>query len=103
MDSTREQHLNEAYVHLAESLDIPPSKYKEAVDRYRAVGEWLEAGEYLAASGEPEVYPQGSFRLGTVVRPLREGKEADYDIDLVCELKIAKTDVSPSDLKHLIC
>ena len=75
---------------VAADLDIPPGKYQDAVDRYQAVGRWLEGGRYPDCTDVPSIYPQGSFRLGTVVRPLRDGVEADYDIDLVCELPIAK-------------
>lgn len=75
---------------VAADLDVPPGKYQDAVDRYQAVGGWLEGGRYPDWTGVPSIYPQGSFRLGTVVRPLRDGIEADYDIDLVCELPIAK-------------
>ena len=49
--------------------------------------------------GEPSIYPQGSFRLGTVVRPIRGGVEADYDIDLVCELPIAKHQTGARSVK----
>lgn len=87
---------------LAEALDIPPSKYQQAVQRYRSVGEWLESGTYPGTVGLPAIYPQGSFRLGTVVRPIREGKESDYDIDLVCELRAAKHGTSPNSIKHLV-
>ena len=54
---------------VAEDIDIPPGRYKEAVDRYGAVGHWLEEGQYPGCAGSPDIYPQGSFRLGTVVRP----------------------------------
>lgn len=82
---------------IAEGLDIPPSKYKQAVERYTAVGNWLEAGNYPGATRTPMVFPQGSFRLGTVVRPIREGKETEYDIDLVC--CIATSTVNAQTLK----
>ncbi|WP_051676969.1 nucleotidyltransferase domain-containing protein [Maridesulfovibrio frigidus] len=72
---------------IARELDIPPSKYKQAVDSYSSVGEWLGDGEYGNCYDGPDVYPQGSFRMGTVVRPFKDGAEADYDIDLVFELK----------------
>lgn len=85
---------------VAEELDIPPSKYKQAVDRYTAVGNWLEAGDYPGVTRTPNIFPQGSFRLGTVVRPIREGKEADYDIDLVCCLASSTNDAQ--SLKHLV-
>ena len=64
---------------VASDIDIPPTKYQDAVDRYQAVGRWLEAGDYSGFSGQPSIYPQGSFRLGTVVRPIRHGIEASYD------------------------
>ena len=87
---------------VAEDIDIPPGKYREAVDRYEAVGRWLEQGVYPQSAGTPEIYPQGSFRLGTVVRPIRGGVEADYDIDLVCELFIAKGQTNASTVKRLV-
>ena len=87
---------------VAEDIDIPPGKYQQAVDRYEAVGRWLEGGDYPGSDGAPDIYPQGSFRLGTVVRPIRGGVEADYDIDLVCELAIAKDWTDPRTVKRLV-
>lgn len=88
--------------HVAEELDIPPSKYKEAVNRYTSAGKWLEEGDYPGTTATPYIYPQGSFRLGTVVRPLRSGVEADYDIDLVCELAARVSDTSPDAVKKCV-
>lgn len=85
---------------VAEELDIPPSKYKQAVERYTSVGKWLEGGDYAGVSQIPRVFPQGSFRLGTVVRPIQEGKESGYDIDLVC--CIATNSSKASWLKQVI-
>ena len=87
---------------LVESLDVPDSSYDIAAKRYRDLGEWLcddlksEASKYI-----PEVFPQGSFRLGTVVRPLR-GDE--YDLDLVCNLRrgITTGNISQYSLKTMI-
>ena len=87
---------------VAADLDIPPGKYQDAVDRYQAVGRWLEGGRYPGCTGVPSIYPQGSFRLGTVVRPLRDGIEADYDIDLVCELPIAKRRTDARSVKSMV-
>jgi hypothetical protein len=87
---------------VAEDLDIPPGKYQDAVDRYQSVGRWLEEGEYPDCSTEPDIYPQGSFRLGTVVRPIRGGVEASYDIDLVCELSIEKQRTDPCSVKTMV-
>lgn len=87
---------------VAQEIDIPPSKYQDAVDRYKSVGHWLQDAEYSGCSGEPNIYPQGSFRLGTVVRPVRGGLEADYDIDLVCELPIAKHWTDARSVKMMV-
>jgi hypothetical protein len=87
---------------VAEDIDIPPSKYQQAVSRYQAVGKWLEAGSYPGCSGEIAVYPQGSFRLGTVVRPVHGGKETDYDIDLVSELPIPIQTTDPKSVKAMV-
>ena len=87
---------------VAEDLDIPPGKYQDAVDRYQAVGGWLEEAQYPECTDLPSIYPQGSFRLGTVVRPLRDGIEADYDIDLVCELPIAKQWTDACSVKTMV-
>jgi len=88
--------------HVANEIDIPPGKYQDAVDRYKAVGRWLEEGEYPECPGDVSIYPQGSFRLGTVVRPIRNGIEASYDIDLVCEMPLRKPETTPKVLKAMV-
>lgn len=87
---------------VASEIDIPPGKYQEAVDRYKAVGRWLEEGTYPDCANEVSIYPQGSFRLGTVVRPIRDGVEACYDIDLVCEMPLNKASVTPQAVKSMV-
>jgi hypothetical protein len=87
---------------VASEIDIPPGKYQDAVDRYQAVGRRLEEGEYPGCSGELSIYPQGSFRLGTVVRPIRDGIEASYDIDLVCEMPLRKGQTTPQAVKSMV-
>ena len=84
MASETRFHYNQLLDRIARELDISPTDYKLAVQRYTAVGDWLQTGEYDGCEGVAHIYPQGSFNLGTVVRPIRDGKEASYDIDLVC-------------------
>jgi hypothetical protein len=85
---------------IVELLDIPPSYYEKAADRYRSLGEWLHRKESKVAALDPEVYLQGSFRYGTVTRPLM--KDEEYDLDLACQVKLGKGDVTQKELKHLI-
>lgn len=94
--------VNSILQDIAEELDIPPSKYQQAVERYTSVGKWLEGGHYPGLTGTPAIYPQGSFRLGTVVRPIRDGVETDYDIDLVCDLIMPKSQTNPRQVRHYV-
>jgi hypothetical protein len=87
---------------LAKSLDIPDSAYEAAANRYRDLGEWLhDKSKAKSAQYNPDVFPQGSFRLGTATKPW---KREDYDIDLSCNLKsgITREDCSQAELKQLI-
>jgi hypothetical protein len=102
MLSASEQVVSRFLHELAEQLTIPPSKYNEAVKRYQAVGNWLGTDSSLLHHYRPEVYPQGSFRLGTAVRPVRDGIEADYDVDLVCQLHRQKIVGHERDVKHSV-
>lgn len=91
---------------VAEELDIKPTDYQRAVRSYGAVGRWLQEGHgkgfYPGSKTEPRIYPQGSINLGTVVRPVREGKERDFDVDLVCELQVPHTLIAPAILKKQV-
>src|SRR5579859_3729896 len=92
--------MSEFLINLGEDLDIPNHLYEDAVLKYKDVGEWLAGDDSGLKNYSPEIYPQGSFRLGTVVRPIAPG--AEYDIDLVCHLHIEKENVTQSRLKEMI-
>ncbi len=82
-------------------LDVPRSYYDRAVQRYGSIGVWLHRQESKIAVFDPAVYSQGSFRLGTVIRPLLPRDE--YDLDIICELKArSKADITQKELKNLV-
>ena len=85
---------------IAEALDIPESHYELAIKRYESIGGWLERKESKVTHYSPLIYPQGSFLLGTVTRPISEKDE--YDLDLVSELNLLKNSVTQADLKKLV-
>jgi len=85
---------------IAQSLDISNTLFEDAEKKYRAVGSWLGEGDSPLAKFTPEIYPQGSFLLGTVIKPLSD--EDEYDIDLVFRLLILKDQISQKDLKNLV-
>src|SRR5213594_103213 len=66
---------------LADEIDVPNSKYDDAQQHYRAVGDWLAAEGSPLSTCDVSVSAQGSFALGTAIKP-PEG--CDYDVDAVC-------------------
>jgi hypothetical protein len=86
---------------LAEELSVPEGRYEQAERSYKALGEWLHRDASRVRQFDPKVYVQGSFRLGTTIRPLNETEE--YDVDSVCEFqKLNKTSLTQKQLKELL-
>ena len=85
---------------IAAALDISESHYTQIVKRYKSLSAWLERDESVVTRYNPEIYPQGSFSLGTVTKPISGAEE--YDIDLVSELGLQKTEISQEKLKQLV-
>lgn len=85
---------------VVQHLDIPRHHYEKARNRHLNLYEWLTRKESTVAAFDPYVRPQGSFRFGTVNRPLREDDE--YDLDNVCVLKgLGKTTLTQRQLKEM--
>ncbi len=79
----QDQHsdlLNE----LSLNLDITETEYNDIVRSYNAMGDWLSNDLSPLKAYAPQIQPQGSFMLGTMIRPVAE--DGDIDIDLVCKL-----------------
>lgn len=100
MSLTQPAGMGDLLSKIAEYLDIPDHLYEEAVLLYEDIGNHLDADDSPLHPNKPEIYPQGSFRLGTVVRPLFH--EDEYDIDLVCKLEIKKGSTTQADLKKRV-
>ena len=81
-------------------LDIPDSYFEKARARYHSIGNWLERSESAVAHLNPTIFPQGSFSLGTVTKPVTDKDE--YDIDLVCKLDGSKRTMTQKQLKGLV-
>ena len=93
-EETKNVVLNE----LAGCLDIPESAQKKAEARYKDLGDWFSRDDARCAAFDPHVYPQGSFRLGTVVRA------EEYDLDFGCRLRegVSKMTHTQEQLKTLV-
>lgn len=89
------EKINEIYEEIAEELNISDAIFDSANRSYKALGEYLNNNleDYKLV-----IFPQGSMRLGTLIKPIDNAD--DYDLDAVC--KVYHDFDSPEDLKNLI-
>lgn len=81
---------------LENKINISPEMEARAQQAYEEISDLLadKLSDY-----EPNIFPQGSFRLGTIIRPVAGD---DYDLDFVCLINIPKAKISPSELKGML-
>jgi len=86
---------------IVREISIPQTYDEKARGRYRSIGEWLDRPDSKVHHLKPKISAQGSFALGTVIRPVGDGDA--YDVDVVCELeKGDHTRISQAELKSLV-
>jgi Second Messenger Oligonucleotide or Dinucleotide Synthetase domain len=76
--------LNELLNLICEDLQISETRYGLAEDRYKAIARYLEANGSPFNTYKPEIFPQGSMRLNTTVKPL----DGPHDLDFVLQLSV---------------
>lgn len=96
----KDKELNELLEELANNLDITETEDLAIRESYKAVGEFLAEEDTLLDKYDVEIFPQGSYNLGTIIRPVMEGD--DLDIDLVCELKSKEPNWTQYDIKQQV-
>ena len=78
-------------------IDVSDNNYEKAEDRYKSVSSYVQ--ESALKDFSPEIYLQGSFKLGTAIKPLTEN--GAYDIDIVCKFKkLNVMNITQYDLKQ---
>ena len=82
---------------IAKQLDISLTMYKNATEKYESISKYLDNNGIVA-----HIYPQGSFRTGTVVRPTKNSVEANYDLDVICESNQYWENTNPKYIKNSI-
>lgn len=93
LTQTRKEQISQLIGTAIEQLDITDAAFDAAEQCYNDLGHHL-------SDSNAEVYVQGSFLLGTVVRPY--GGDDEYDLDLVAKLDVAKTSITQQELKNRI-
>ena len=86
---------------IVREISIPKTYDEKARIRYGSMGDWLDRPESKVHGLKPKISAQGSFALGTVIRPVGDGDA--YDVDVVCELEGADgARMSQAELKRLV-
>jgi hypothetical protein len=75
--------LDDVLNRLGESLQLDATRRQLAESRYKAVADWIEKDEIFFKNALIKVYPQGSFRIRTTVKPY---KQSEFDLDFVVHL-----------------
>lgn len=86
---------------LLQDIDLPERAYESAQRRYEDLGRWFARPDSALSAYDTHVFVQGSFALGTAIRPLNG---EDYDLDFSCKLRtgISRASHSQKDLKDLV-
>jgi hypothetical protein len=100
MMATKYATTESAIDRLLDAIQVPDSRYEAANRAFKWVCEWLSRPASTLVAYDPDSYLQGSFRLGTAIRPITD--DDDYDVDIVCVLGLTKQAVSQSRLKELV-
>ncbi len=89
---------NKVLKRILEQIELPDGAYEKAEKRYQDIGEWLHRSDSSCVEYDPHVFSQGSFRLGTAIKP-DSGDE--YDLDMGCNLRegLSKSLVTQEQLK----
>ena len=87
---------------MVELLELPDDAYERAKNRYEDLGEWFGRDSSSCREKDSHIFPQGSFRLGTAIRPLDRAES--YDLDLACSLRagVSSESHSQKDLREAV-
>jgi hypothetical protein len=88
---------------VCDNLQLSPTQHQKAEDRYHAIAKVISAANSPFSCWDSNLYPQGSMRLRTTVKPI----DTPHDLDLVCELDVSHKLLDPmallDDMFKLFC
>ena len=89
--------LNRLILESLKDLDLSPTMENNVRNKYQAFSSYLE-GKGL----KTDFYPQGSFLIGTTIKPFHKGETKNYDLDILVILEKNKENTSASDIKNIV-
>lgn len=79
-----------------ETLSVSDAQFDKVRDRCTSIWKWLVREGSTLRDKNPEVYPQGSFLVGTAIHH----QNGALDVDLVCCMDFDKSSIAQKDLKE---
>jgi hypothetical protein len=84
--------VNDLLQNICRKVQLTKTQFKFAEERYHAVSDWLSRETSFLSKVKLNIFPQGSLRIGTTVRPINQ---EEFDLDLVCQMQINFKDYAP--------
>lgn len=79
----KNEQLNDILNRIGAKLQLDKTRKEKVLTSYNTLCNWISADENYFSKYDLEFYPQGSYKIGTTVKPLR-GEE--FDLDFVLEI-----------------
>lgn len=91
----KKTQLDELLDNMAEEIQLDDSRYNRMKKQYEAVKNWIEDDEVFFKPYKYDVYPHGSVRILTTVRPLARD---EFDLDIAIHLKTEWNSHTPAKI-----
>src|SRR5690242_1674507 len=91
---TRTNALDVVLFDICDGLQLTKTRHGTAEGRYHSIADVIRESNLPFSQWNSKVYPQGSMRLRTTVKPI----ESPHDLDLVCEFDVHYTSVNAMSL-----
>lgn len=95
-------HSKSVLEEMIDQLDLPEYVVKKTIARYESLGEWFSRENSSFKDVNIDIFPQGSFALGTTIKPINDQEE--YDLDMGCKINILnfKSLYTQEQLKEMV-
>ncbi len=84
---------------LIAEVELTPTQYERAKTSYEAVADVLNKPGSPILVHTPAIYPQGSIRIGTTIRPWAKD---EFDLDLLCWIALSGKTYTPGQVYQLV-
>lgn len=90
--------ISEVLELLTHRVQLTETQHQRAEQAYGNVTKWLAADEGGIGRFSPDLFPQGSLRLGTTVKPIAR---SEFDLDIVCLLSV-EDGLDPDEVYEMV-